>query len=484
MITRIALLAFAVSSIAYSQPYYYYFAYNPDYDVPGYSGDIYRLNLSTNSNALFAKNVGRVNGRIFSNTNQSEIFFQVRFSLVAMDVSDPSRHERELLSGVNEIDGIKDSPQTNRYFITFDDEQDSTKTVIIDRSTMQPLDTIGESFQYNPFCSKDNKTIYRFQPDSTGILFSRYIISSKESELPRRCGTMVPVESFVILNDAKDGLALVSYEDNARNDFSGVEYVLCDVDKNTTFSPIAFPWRSKGYLSSDGKYAILEQVNYDTALAGGEYYTGIVYVFDASTGEFMQRLTLPPNGEIFTFDNYPRMLYYYNDSTNQAIAISDTVVTPPNALIDTLISLKHQAVAKGWLRDNRDRGHDIDEMMRGNEWYKEGEFKKFRSWEVGKDWKFDHDWNEGIVEVLDRRLDMAKRALDRGDSVTARRNLEIFVMEVELLNNLSTKLLKRGEEPVITSQGYLSLKFNAEYVIDRLPERHSEGSGRGRRDKR
>ena len=91
--------------------------------------------------------------------------------------------------------------------------------------------------------------------------------------------------------------------------------------------------------------------------------------------------------------------------------------------------------------------------------------------EVGKDWEFDHDWNNGIVEELDKRLETAKLALDRGDSVMARRNLEIFVMEVELPNKLSTKLVNRGEEPKLTNDGYLSPKFNAEYVIDRLPER-------------
>ena len=230
-------------------------------------------------------------------------------------------------------------------------------------------------------------------------------------------------------------------------------------------------------------YAILEQVNYDTTEVGGEYFTGIVYVFDASTGELMQRLTLPPNGKILIFDNYPKMLYYYNDSTNQAVAVSDTAVTPTSILIDTLISLKHQAVANGWLRDDRGRGHDIDGMMRGNEWYKEGAFEKYGKWGPDRNWDFDHDWNNGIVEVLDRRLDMAKRPLDRGDSVMARRDLEIFVMEVELLNNLSTKLVKREQEPVLTSDGYLSLKFNAEYVIDRLPERYGRDH-RMRRDER
>ena len=167
MLKRIIFLILLVTSAVYSQPYYYYFKYNPSYEVPGYSGDIYRLNLTTNTNELFLQDVGRVVGKIFSSLDQSEIFFQERFSFIVIDVSDPSHSEKEILSGINEIHGVKDSPETNRYFITFDDEQDSTKTVIIDRSTMQPLYTIGESFQYNPFFSKDNSYIYQFQPDST-----------------------------------------------------------------------------------------------------------------------------------------------------------------------------------------------------------------------------------------------------------------------------------------------------------------------------
>jgi hypothetical protein len=484
MIRRIILLVIVISSVAYSQPYYYYYQYNSSYDVPGYSGDIYRLNLTTNGNELFASNVGRVNGPIFYNSDQSIIFFQVRFSLVLIDVSDPSRQETEILSGINEIHGVKDFPGTNRYFVTFDDDQDSTKTVIMDRSTMQPLDTIGESYQYNPFFSKDYSYIYQFQPDSTGIFFSKVIISNKESELPRRCGTIVPVESFVILSDARNGLALMSYEDNTKNDFSGVEYVLCDVDRNITYAPFNFPWRSEGYLSSDGKYAIIEQVNFDTTRIGGEYHTGNVYVFNASTGELNQRLSLPPGGKVLVFDDYPQTFYYYNDSTNQSVAISDTVVTPTGVLIDTLISLKHQAVANGWLREGMGHSRDINEMMRGRGWYSKGEFGKFRNWEPDENWDFDHDWNNGIVKVLDKRLDMAKRELTRGDSVGARRDLEIFVMEVEMLNNLSIKLEERHQTPIITNDGYLLLKMNAEYLIDRLPERHGrgdEGEGRGKK---
>jgi len=324
MLKSIILLTALVSSGVYAQPYYYYFKYNSTYNVPGYSGDIYRLNLATNNSELFVSNVGRVNSLIFYNSDQSRIFFQVRFSLATVYVNDPSLHIRYVLGGINEIDGVKDSPGTNRYFITFDDEQDSTITVIMDRQTMQPIDTIGEVYQYNPFLSRDNRCIYRFQPDSTGIYFSKLIVSNKEGELPQRCGNIVPVESFVILSDAIDGLALVSYENNPGNDFSGVEYVLCDVDRNVTFIPFNFPWRSDGYLSSDGEYAMTEQVNFDTSRVGGEYRPGNVCVFDSHAGTLLQRLKLPPEGQMLLFDKYPNMLYYYYEKKQSSINIDLT----------------------------------------------------------------------------------------------------------------------------------------------------------------
>ncbi len=462
--------------------------------MPGYSGDIYRLNLATNSNELFFANAGRVVGPIFCNSDQSEIFFQMRFSLMAVDAIVPSPQERQIMTGVEELVDIKDSPIMNRYYISFMNTEDSDMTVVINRTTLEPVDTIYEQdTPYTSFLSYNQDGLYRLQDDSTGIFFSEYLIKTKKQEKPRRCGSLGPFAGSPSQEDARSGYALVGYDDSletnlVKGDFAASfmyqYYVLCNVDQNITYTPIPFPWRSRGYLSSDHNYAMLERVDYDTSISGGQYYTGRISVFNSKTGELYRQLSLPPGGRVFIFENYPEMFYYYNDSTNQAIAISDSVVTPTNALIDTLISLKHQAVANGWLRDDRNRGHDIYDMMKGNEWYKEGEFKKFGRWEVGKDWQFDHDWNEGIVEVLDRRLDMAKRSLDRGDSVMAKRNLEIFVLEVELLNNLSTRLVKRVDEPIITCQGYLSLKFNAEYVIDRLPERHSEGRGGGRTDKR
>ncbi len=126
--------------------------------------------------------------------------------------------------------------------------------------------------------------------------------------------------------------------------------------------------------------------------------------------------------------------------------------------IDTLTSYKHQCVTLGWL--NNGQLHEQDEQ--------------------------DDKADEGIVERLDRRLDKAKDALTRSDSVKARLELALFVQEVEQLYGKEDKgerSKEKGKE-VLTSEGYALLKYNAEYLIDRLPEKHGrgdEGEHRGKK---
>ncbi len=76
------------------------------------------------------------------------------------------------------------------------------------------------------------------------------------------------------------------------------------------------------------------------------------------------------------------------------------------------------------------------------------------------------------MKVLDRRLEKARRVLMQNDSIRARKELETFVMEVELINDISGRMEKRDQRPVMTSEAYALLKYNAEYLIDRLPDRH------------
>ncbi len=103
-----------------------------------------------------------------------------------------------------------------------------------------------------------------------------------------------------------------------------------------------------------------------------------------------------------------------------------TTVVPGNykdsvqstTVLDTLISYKHQALALKW----------ID--------------------------------NQGIANSLDQKLENARKKLVSGDSVAARNNLEAFVNEVEA-----------QKDKHLTSEAYALLKFNAQYLIDRLPKR-------------
>jgi len=85
--------------------------------------------------------------------------------------------------------------------------------------------------------------------------------------------------------------------------------------------------------------------------------------------------------------------------------------------LDTIMSYKHQAFHLGWIK------------------------------------------NQGIVTSLDQKLENAKDLLQKGNTKAARNILGAFVNEVEALN-------KQGEH--ITSEAYALLKFNVEYLLEKL----------------
>ncbi len=132
--------------------------------------------------------------------------------------------------------------------------------------------------------------------------------------------------------------------------------------------------------------------------------------------------------------------------------------------VDTLLSYTRQSVALGWLGAGRDDDCDNDE----------------------------HPQN-GIEKNIVRRLSMARKDLERGDSVKARRDLESLVKKVDRIwkrvgdggkregrgrgdDGERGKGIGRGREKnvIMTSEAYALLKYNSEYLIDRLPmrERH------------
>ena len=152
-----------------------------------------------------------------------------------------------------------------------------------------------------------------------------------------------------------------------------------------------------------------------------------------------------------------------NSTTNQAknsfLVLSISAADPPfpfieHVFLDTLLSYTRESAELGWLGRDRDNDCDNDEKP-----------------------------EDGIVRNIEQRFKKAKRQLERGDSVLARRELEKLVAKVERLwkRSENDEERKHGKDRknwwrrdkddriVMTSEAYALLKYNIEYLIDRLP---------------
>jgi hypothetical protein len=118
------------------------------------------------------------------------------------------------------------------------------------------------------------------------------------------------------------------------------------------------------------------------------------------------------------------------------------------AFLDTLLSHTRQSVQLGWLGTRRDDDCDDDERP-----------------------------DDGITKNIDKRLEKAKKELSKGDSTKARKELEKLVDKVERTWKRSQDEEKKHkgeqrqkkEDVIMTSEAYALLKYNTEYLIDRLP---------------
>jgi hypothetical protein len=118
------------------------------------------------------------------------------------------------------------------------------------------------------------------------------------------------------------------------------------------------------------------------------------------------------------------------------------------AILDTLLSYTRQSADLGWLGKGQDDDCDDDERP-----------------------------DDGIVKNIEQRLQKAKRELAKRDSVQACKELEKLVQKVERIWKRSQeeekKHRKEGwgkrDQVIITSEAYALLKYNTEYLIDRLP---------------
>ena len=153
----------------------------------------------------------------------------------------------------------------------------------------------------------------------------------------------------------------------------------------------------------------------------------------------------------------------YDDLTPYGPGVVGRTIGPVRPLIpfvhltflDTLLSYTRQSAELGWLGKERDNDCDGDERP-----------------------------EDGIIRNIELRLQKARRELERGDSVKARGELQKLVGKVERIRKRSEKEEERkhgkdrktwwrrdkDEKAMMTSEAYALLKYNTEYLLERLPE--------------
>jgi hypothetical protein len=238
--------------------------------------------------------------------------------------------------------------------------------------------------------------------------------------------------------------------------------------------PFGFPSLPRYWLALVGN-APLVSVHTDTLeLAPGESLSGFVMTSKGSPS--MRLFRAEPYFNIYKFfpnleDTTKAMTIAQMDSIREAVNFYGWSVGPTAPPLDfnapvwvsTLLSYTRQSAELGWLGKERDDDCDDDEQP-----------------------------SDGIVKNIEQRLQKAKRELLKRDSVQAREELEKLVQKVERIWKRSQEDEKKHrkdkwekrDQVIMTSEAYALLKYNTEYLIDRLPEKSKHGRGDDEKDKK
>jgi len=192
----------------------------------------------------------------------------------------------------------------------------------------------------------------------------------------------------------------------------------------------------------------LVRINATDLLA--EYYGDLRVVFDL----LVRRLNTAPNSfeQLYTLDHlkqlpFPEVLDVFkaflqataNDTVKGSVESAYEEYVPPvprpttlvATMLDTLISYKHRVFALGWLGD------------------------------------------KNFVNELDNGLDNAKKHLAKGDSVNTYKEVQKVQEKIQKEYDKTQENAKKNkprDKRFVTTEGYKFLYYNAQYILDRLPD--------------
>jgi hypothetical protein len=235
------------------------------------------------------------------------------------------------------MDGIVYNPNKKLFYVTWflptpgmsgTIYSSYQRTAIYDATTFRFLDTLSVPPGWITGVSSvsdDGNYLYveKFEhtekTDSIGI----YSLSMKQLIINRGLSDIIVKGGYKDVDDSKKGRYLIQYLYPSLN-LSDKKYAVYDIDRDTTYFIIPFPLVANGFISSDGKYVIIEETPFNpnyTTLDNRVFHPGRISVFDGQTGKLIQKLKLPPDGKTLVFDNYPNTIYYYLPKEQRSINI-------------------------------------------------------------------------------------------------------------------------------------------------------------------
>jgi hypothetical protein len=313
-----------MSSNNHSQPYIYLLS---NYESDDRYSNIEKLDLSTGSLSRYIERAGRISYISPDKTNKW-LFYQNRFRLEVVNCLNNSE-ATVLLDNVQATSKILYNDSLNQFVVLYESLNGSEGISLrfIDVNSHEVIDSLTNLDLFdeeNIYLSKDKMKLYFtvFDSSTSNIYLVSYSILEKRI-IDRRISDSLGIEqypnTYKMVDDINRDLVLFGYlqSENETDQF----YQIYDLSNHFGYSPIHYPFRSYGYLSSNAEYIIIQKSLWVQEDPNPENITGEIGIYSATATKLLRNLLLPPNGKILFFDDYPDKFFYYVPETLQAITI-------------------------------------------------------------------------------------------------------------------------------------------------------------------
>jgi len=314
------------SSILNSQPYIYFSKDVSDSNI-GHLEKIVRLNFSLNSvEDIFPQQIiGKYASSLWDPSESFLIIEVYKLGYTLYDCSNTYKtYDLNEIRG-EPLDEILYSSQRNKLYI-FSDYYKKIREFDIAVGKVTSELNLGKAAYPNllmqptrcSFFSSDNSKIYFFNVDTNDVdqLWTYSLetnqIASKQNllEIGGHSGSFGYRLVF-----GRNGKGIIqSYPVFYGNPDQDFYYKLYDFDADTSSSFIYHDGECEAYFCGNGEYILLFETYMDTLNNSLSYYhTGEIQIYNSGNAELVKTLTLPSQGIVYTFDNYPNNIYYAID---------------------------------------------------------------------------------------------------------------------------------------------------------------------------